>query len=113
MLSPAPLPCSAAAPTTAVRSANAEPVLFYCAQPLSFLQLAVAETEDSALLRPRWLQVRGSRFNFRGFRCSDVTLMQCIGFNRINIIQVACGEGHSMALGADGEVGASSRVEKV
>lgn len=47
-------------------------------------QLAVAETEDSALLRPRWLQ--------------------CIGFNRINIIQVACGEGHSMALGADGEV---------
>ena len=47
-------------------------------------QLAVVESEESASLRPRW--------------------MQCCSFNRMKIVQVACGEGHTIALATDGEV---------
>jgi alpha-tubulin suppressor-like RCC1 family protein len=47
-------------------------------------QLAVDEADDSAPQRARWLQ--------------------CCSFTRLKIIQIACGESHTIALGVDGEL---------
>lgn len=47
-------------------------------------QLAVDEADDSAPQSARWLQ--------------------CCSFTRLKIIQIACGESHTMALGVDGEL---------
>jgi alpha-tubulin suppressor-like RCC1 family protein len=47
-------------------------------------QLAVSETEDTSASPSHW--------------------MKCCGLSRLKVVQVACGESHSMALGADGDL---------
>ncbi len=50
-------------------------------------QLAVTENDDSAVApRTRWMQC------------------QCSSFSSLKIVQIACGESHTMALGTDGEI---------